>query len=445
MTLFFFYSLYGGAQSELLPYDSFQWMTKEEIDSTDFLSLDAEGKVGCSLEVDMSYPETLHEAHDNYPLCPESFSIRFSDLSPFSQKCFVENEGHENYESEKLTATFTDKKSVVLSLKNLQLYCSLGMKLKKVHRVVKYRQRKFLKPYIDLCTKARKKSNSDFKKNMYKLLANAVYGKFIQDPRKYAKVHLAKSRKQALKEVSSPLYKSHAIISKDLISFCLSIKEIVLDKPFPVGFMVLEHSKHFMYDFWYNKLKPIFGEKLDLLFTDTDSFCFALHCKETYFEAMQKMSPYFDFSNYPPQNSLYSKKHEKALGFFKDELGGKKSISKFCGLRSKCYAMLFADKTEKLTCKGVGKTIVKNKMHFSQYLKVLKTNCVLRETFPVIESSNHQISTVQRRKKALSNFDSKRFILPCGIHSYPFGSILISKFKGECSKCKLKKSKINFF
>lgn len=149
--------MYGGAQSELLPYDSFQWMTKEEIDSTDFLSLDAEGKVGCSLEVDMSYPETLHEAHDNYPLCPESFSIRFSDLSPFSQKCFVENEGHENYESEKLTATFTDKKSVVLSLKNLQLYCSLGMKLKKSSSCCKIQTKKIFKTLHRSLHKSKKK------------------------------------------------------------------------------------------------------------------------------------------------------------------------------------------------------------------------------------------------------------------------------------------------
>ena len=436
LIFFFIFSLYGGAQSELLPYDKFQWMSNEEISNTDFLELNAEGSVGCTLEVDLSYPKHLHQTHDSFPLCPETLTVQFNNLSPYSQESFKQNEGHEKYESEKLTATFLPRKKYVVSLKNLQLYCSLGMKLEKVHRGVKYRQRKFLKSYIDMCTRARKNCNSDFKRNMYTLLANAVYGKFIEDPRKYCKVVLAQTKKQAMKAVSSPFYKSHSIISKDIVSFCLENKEVVLDKPFAIGFAILENSKHFMYDFWYNTIIKTFGQNVELLFSDTDSFCMSLFCPKGYTESFKKISKHFDFSNYDPSHPFYSKKNEKALGFFKDELKGKISATKFCGLRSKCYAIQFENNTQKLVCKGIGRTVVNKNMHFDQYYDVLMNTKTVRETFPVIESKKHSLSTVLRKKKALSNFDSKRFILPCGIHSYPHGSVLISKFKGKCIKCK---------
>ena len=200
--------------------------------------------------------------------------------------------------------------------------------------------------------------------------------------------------------------------------------------------MILENSKHFMYNFWYNSLLKLFGyANVDLCFSDTDSFCFLLKCKNGYFSALQKLTPYLDFSNYDPSHPFFSKKKEKALGFFKDELKGTQIAKKFCGLRAKCYAIEYANNDSKLVCKGVGKTAIKNRIHFSQYYNALFENKIYRHEYSAIESKNHSLHTVLRKKKSLSNFDSKRFILPCGIHSVPFGSSLISLYKNTCYKC----------
>ena len=411
-------------------------MVKEEIENTNFLQINEDGKHGYILKVDLSYPPELHDIHSDFPLAPETLNIKFEHLSPYAKSNFLKTEKHTKYESEKLTSTFFPRKNYVVSLKNLQLYCSLGMRLTKIHKVLKFRQRKFLKPYIDMCTKARKNTKSSFKKRVFKLLSNANFGKFIEDPRKYSKVVLAQNNKTAAKLASSPWYISHKIINKKLVSFTLETKEVLLNKPFSVGMCILDYSKHFMFDFWYNKLLPLFNYKnIDLLMSDTDSFCILLHCKQGYMNAIEKLTPFFDFSNYPKSHPLYSNKNEKQLGYFKDELNGTEVAKRFCGLRAKCYAILHSDEKEKLVCKGLGRTAIKKRLHFSQYVQTLKSSKVFRHNFAAIESKNHNLSTVIRKKKCLSNFDSKRYILPCGIHSYPYGSILLNKYNFQCKRC----------
>ena len=110
-------NLYGWAMSEPLPTKGFKWMTKEELqDWKKFL--DCEGQ-GCILEVDLEYPEDLHDPHNEYPLAPERLEIS---------------------KVEKLIPNFNNNTSYVLHYKNLKLYESLGMKVTKIHRGIKFEE-----------------------------------------------------------------------------------------------------------------------------------------------------------------------------------------------------------------------------------------------------------------------------------------------------------------
>lgn len=80
---------------------------------------------------------------------------------------------------EKLLTTLEDKDNYVLHYKNLQLYLRLGMKLKKIHRILEFQQEAFMKPYVEFNTQMRQKAKSTFQKNFYKLMNNSVFGKYI--------------------------------------------------------------------------------------------------------------------------------------------------------------------------------------------------------------------------------------------------------------------------
>ena len=112
--------------------------------------------VGCVLEVDLEYPRELHDFHNDYPLAPESLEIGGV---------------------KKLNPNLRDKKSMVLHGKSLQLYLSKGMKLKKIHRGISFREKAFMKPFIELNTKLRTTAKNKFEQNFYKGQSNSVYGK----------------------------------------------------------------------------------------------------------------------------------------------------------------------------------------------------------------------------------------------------------------------------
>ena len=124
------------------------------------------------MEVTLIYPKKLHDAHSEFPLCPEKRKITYNDLSNYSKMTHKLIKNTERYDEDKLTSTFLKKRKIILHKKNLDLYLSLGMKLRKIHRVLRFRQSLFLKKYIDLCTTLRAKETTKFGKNLFKLMSN---------------------------------------------------------------------------------------------------------------------------------------------------------------------------------------------------------------------------------------------------------------------------------
>ena len=106
---------------------------------------------GYILEVDLEYPDELHELHNYYPLVPEKLEISHDMLSNYCSN--IEN----NYRIKiggvnKLVPNLGNKSKYVINYRNIQLYLSLRMKLVKVHRIVKFKQSDWLKKYIDFIT-----------------------------------------------------------------------------------------------------------------------------------------------------------------------------------------------------------------------------------------------------------------------------------------------------
>jgi len=430
-------NLYGCSQTGLLPYNNFEWVNEKDFKNFDLTLIDTDGEEGYILEVDLLYPENLHYKHNDYPLAPYQGSVNFSDLSEYAQKLCTSSTGKTKYKSEKLLTSLENKKNYVVHIKNLVLYTKLGMICTKIHRILKFKQKAFLKPFIDKCTLARKNAASSFDNGLFKKISNSCYGKTIENVRDYSTLKVHYNKKSFEKACSQFTFKNFSIVDEGVVTTSHFSKEIVLNKPFAVGFTILELSKHFMYDFYYQKLIPLCGrDNVTLLMTDTDSFI--LHVKNK--ECLSNLNPYMDFSNYPSDHPLYNISKKSQLGCFKDEIHPSKMIKEFVGLRAKCYALKIKTCTtglleDKKVCKGLGRVCIENRLRFGQYKKCLFEKKDIRHHFTTINSKKHNLYTSVKNKKALSGFDSKRFILMCGIHSVPYGSLHIKQFGNSCIIC----------
>lgn len=223
-----------------LPLKDFRWLSEQEIETFDIGNVNLDGDIGYIIECDLHYPKKLHNKHANLPLAPEVLRITFDNLSPYAKRSLIESDGNTTYSDVKLTTTFHDRIDYVLHAKNLKLYLSLGMKLKKIKRILSFTQDTFLAKYIAKCTEARQNSTTKFESSQFKKLANCVYGKTMQNVRDYMTVKLHTNRDNALSAVGKHTYKNHTILSENLVQTNHFTPRIVHDKPIAIGVSILE-------------------------------------------------------------------------------------------------------------------------------------------------------------------------------------------------------------
>jgi len=174
---------------------------------------------------------------------------------------------------------------------------------------------------------------------------------------------------------------------------------------------ILDLSKTLMYDFHYNYIKKKFSSKVNLLFTDTDSLCYEIETEDFFKDISADVQEKFDTSNFSPNHSsgIPTGINKKVPGMFKDEAGGE-IIEEFVGLRTKLYAIKKFDGEEEKKCKGVKRNVIKNKISFNDCKDVLFSGKEMLKTMNVIRSRQHNLSTEQENKVALSANDDKRVI-----------------------------------
>ena len=386
------------------------------------------------------------QQHDHFPLAPYTGKLDFNDLSPFNQrllqKSFPRDFANKRYTSEKLLSTFYDRKKYVVHLENLQFYLKKGLILTKVHRAITFKQKPFLKKFIEKVTDLRSKAKNDFELRLFKLFANSTFGKFIENVRNYIEIQVCSTEETFRKVCLGQHIKSFNIVNENLVIVNKKPCEIKMNKPLAVGFAILELSKLFMYQSYYDVFVPHFGPKnISLCFSDTDSFLFQVKT-ENLVNDMKKLAHLFDFSKYPKSHVLYDGSKANHLFYFKDELCGKAAITHFIGLRPKCYSMQIKnydanDTKTKKVCKGIKRTAIKNQLSFADYQNCLNNQTVIYKSFRNLGSKNHQISTKYIRKIALSAIDTKRYTLNCGKHTLALGNCKIKRCKtvGLCKKC----------
>ena len=415
-------NLYGMAMSQYLPRSGFKWLTEKQINNINLVKYNKNSGKGSILEVDLEYPKELHNLHNDYPLAAERVRVDKDMLSKYCKKIATKYNISTGL-VHKLIPTLSNKEKYVLHYRNLQLYLDLGLKLKKIHRVLEFNQSPWLKQYIDFNTLKRTQAKNSFEKDFFKLMNNSVFGKTMENIRKRVDVRLVTNEKKLLKMASKPTYVSSKIFNENLVAVHKIKESLTLNRPAYVGMCILDLSKTLMYDFHYNYIKEKYGDKARLLFTDTDSLTYEIEAEDVYRDFWNDKDR-FDNSDYPESSPYFDKTNKKVIGKFKDEAAGI-PITEFVGLRSKMYSYVKDNEKGGKTAKGIKKNIIKNNIKHEDYKNVLLENKQMQHTMKTIRSNNHQLGSYEINKVSLSCFDDKRYISNDGINSFAYGHYAI--------------------
>ena len=238
--------------------------------------------------------------------------------------------------NKKMICGWSDKKNYLIHYRMLKIYVSQGMIVDKVHDIISFRQRRWLEKYTNFNTQKRIQAVNDFEKEFYKLLTNAFYGKTMENVRIRLKIKFVKKDdyretiKQHFKLTFNGIHKSYEVCD----SYTFKQNEVLLHKPIYLGFSALELRKLIMYETYYDKLKPYFGqENIQLHFLDTDSFVLSVNTKDI-IRDLKTLEDIFDFSNIDKNHELFSNKNKKVLGKFTIETPEIIWIDKFVCLRT---------------------------------------------------------------------------------------------------------------
>ena len=179
-------------------------------------------------EIDVEYPKIIGMSHTDLPFLPERRKIGKVD---------------------KLVGTIEDKEKYVVHISALKQALNHGLKLKKIHRIIQFKQNAWLVPYIENNTELKAVAKNDFQKDFFKLMNNSVFGKTMENLRKHRDIRLVTTDKRRSKIVSELNYYSTKYISESLMIAEMKKTQIFMSKPIYLGQAILDISKTHMYEF----------------------------------------------------------------------------------------------------------------------------------------------------------------------------------------------------
>ena len=383
-------NLYGWGMMQPLPVGGYEWV-HERVD------VDGHSHI---LEVDLEYPEGLHHlpAHRQLPLAPDF------------RECpdgFV-----------KLCGTFEPKERYVLHARALDYYVAKGLVVTKVHRIMRFRERAWLKPYIDLNSTLRAAATNSFDSNLYKLMNNSVYGKCLESTRNRCKVRTFTDRAKFEAFVSRPEFVSATALGPHMVQATAARTFMRCDKVPAVGVTILDLSKLHMARWHHDTVHRVLPTA-ELCATDTDSFMYWTPGK-TDAQVYTALKDSLDTSNFPADHPLYHTRHKKVPGYFKSECPPPDRIREGVFLRAKLYS-LDIEHTCGPRCetpcphhgvqkaKGVKTGYVRDHISHHDYVQCFHTReDLVTKPHQKISAFKHNIVTETFTKVGLSARDDKR-------------------------------------
>ena len=260
-----------------------------------------------------------------------------------------------------------------------------------------------------MIAKLTKNAKKDFEKDFFKLMNNAVFGKTMENVRKYRDIKLVTTDEKRMELSLEPNYHKTKYFPETFVAIEIKKTEVKMNKPIYLGMSILDISKTLINKFWYDYIKPKYGDRAKLCYMDTDSFITHIETEYFYEDIADVVEEWFDTSNYDENDErpLPIGKNKKVFGLFKDELE-RKIMNEFCALRAKKWAYLIDDGSEHKKGKGTKKCVIKRRAMFEKYIDYLFDNKIILKSQQIFRSDHHDVYTVEIKKIALSSNDDKR-------------------------------------
>ena len=238
--------------SQRLPVNGLDWVENVSKFNEDFIKkYDENSNTGHFLEVDIDYPKKLFNLHKDLPFLPESKKLN---------------------KVEKLICDIEDKKKYVIHIRALKQALNNGLRFKKVHRIIQFKQKSWVKVYNEMNTELRKNAKNEFEKNFFKLMNNSVFGKTMENMRNHRDIKLVTSNKRRKRLVSEPNYHSCKNFSDHLMAIEMKNTRGKMNKPLYPGMSILDIIKILIYEFWYNYIISKFQSFKDSLFNNKNVY-----------------------------------------------------------------------------------------------------------------------------------------------------------------------------
>ena len=147
---------------------------------------------------------------------------------------------------------------------------------------------------------------------------NSVFGKTMENIRKQRDFKLVTTEEQRSKLVSEPNYHTTKYFTENLLEIEMKKTKVTMNKPLYLGMTILDISKTLMYKFWYDYIKPKYGDRAKLCYTDTDSFIIHIFTEGFFEDIAGDVEGWFDISNYDENDKrpLPIGKNKKNISFF---------------------------------------------------------------------------------------------------------------------------------
>ena len=249
-------NLYGHSVSQPLSYDKIKFDQNFKLEN--ILNTPDDSDIGYFIGADLTYPDNIKKKTKNSPVAPVNKKI-----NPDNYNDYMKAIKPDTYiQNKKLICDWSDKKNYLIHYRMLKFYVRHGMIVDKIHDIISPKQSRWLEQYINFNTQKRNQAVNDFEKDFYKLLNNAFYGKTMENVRNRLKIKFIKKddyrkvKKHQSKLTFNGIHKSY----ENCDSYTFKQNEVLMDRPIYLGFTVLELSKLLMYETYYDKLQPNFGQ-----------------------------------------------------------------------------------------------------------------------------------------------------------------------------------------
>ena len=176
--------------------------------------------------------------------------------------------------------------------------------------------------------KHRMNAKNNFEKDFFKLMDNSVFGKTMENITNSRDIKLVATKEKLIKYAREPNLMNIKCFSEDLLAVAMRKTEIKMNKPVYLGQSILDTSKTLVYEFYYNYFKKKYGDKVELCYTDTDSFFIHVLTEDFYKDISDDVKKRFDTSNYDKNTNrpIAVGINKKVLGMMKDELDNNEMV-----------------------------------------------------------------------------------------------------------------------